>query len=144
MTGVQTCALLICSTISIEEINTPTQLQTGNILTTGGGVGYSTGAGSTVTQGTSRTTGVTIDAYSGSITLYNAAGTSSYTSFTVTNNKVAATDVIIVNQKSGTDKYETFVTAVAAGSFRITFSDTSGTTTEQPVFNFAVIKAVAS
>ena len=132
------------STISIEEINTPTQLQTGNILTTGGGVGYSTGAGSTVTQGTSRTTGVTIDAYSGSITLYNAAGTSSYTSFTVTNNKVAATDVIIVNQKSGTDKYETFVTAVAAGSFRITFSDTSGTTTEQPVFNFAVIKAVAS
>lgn len=34
--------------------------------------------------------------------------------------------------------------AVGAGSFRITFWTTGGTTTEQPVFNFAVIKAVAA
>jgi hypothetical protein len=124
----------------------------GNLVTAGkivsssstSGIGYSTGAGSTVTQGTSRTTGVTINAVSGAITLFSAAGTSSYTTFTVTNSVVAATDVIIVNQKSGTDKYEAFVTAVAAGSFSITFSDVNGTTTEQPVFNFAVIKAVAA
>jgi len=108
------------------------------------GVGYATGAGSTVTQGTSRTTGVTINAVTGAITLVSAAGSSSYNTFTVTNSAVAATDVIIVNQKSGTDKYETFVSNVAAGSFNITFSDTSGTTTEQPVFNFAVIKGVTS
>jgi hypothetical protein len=37
-----------------------------------------------------------------------------------------------------------YVTAVAAGSFRISFATLSGTTTEQPVFNFAVIKAVTS
>ena len=124
----------------------------GNLVTAGritsssssSGIGYATGAGSTVTQGTSRTTGVTINAISGAIILFSAAGTSSYTTFTVTNSTVAATDVIIVNQKSGTDKYESFVTAVAAGSFNITFSDVSGTTTEQPVFNFAVIKAVAA
>jgi hypothetical protein len=36
------------------------------------------------------------------------------------------------------------VTAVASGSFRISFATTGGTTTEQPVFNFAVIKAVAA
>jgi hypothetical protein len=36
------------------------------------------------------------------------------------------------------------VTAVAAGSFRISFATTGGTTTEQPVFNFAIIKAVAA
>jgi len=36
------------------------------------------------------------------------------------------------------------VTAVGAGSFRITYATTGGTTTEQPVFTFAVIKAVAS
>ena len=124
----------------------------GNLITAGtvksssasAGIGYATGAGSTVTQGTSRTTGVTINAVSGAITLFSDAGTSSYTTFTVTNSAVAATDVIIVNQKSGTDKYEAFISAVAAGSFAITFSDVSGTTTEQPVFNFAVIKGVTA
>jgi hypothetical protein len=125
------------STITINDVTRPLSLYTN-------GFGYTTGAGSTVTQITSRTTGVTINAVSGAITLVSAAGSSSYNTFTVTNNKVAATDVIIVNQKSGTDKYEVFVTAVGAGSFAITFSDVSGTTTEQPVFSFAVIKGATS
>ena len=107
-------------------------------------VGYGTGAGSTVTQGSSRTTGVTINAYSGAITLVSAAGSTSWQSFTVTNSRVAATDTVVVNQKSGTDLYRIHVTAVGTGSFRITFATTAGTTTEQPVFNFAVIKAVTA
>lgn len=109
-----------------------------------GGVGYGTGAGGTATQSVGRTAGVTINKTTGSITLVSAAGSASYQSFTVTNSTVAATDVVIVNQKSGTDLYEIHVTAVAAGSFRITFRTTGGTTTEQPVFNFAVIKGVTS
>jgi hypothetical protein len=118
---------------------------TGVIASTGtAGVGYATGAGGAVTQGTSRTTGVTLNKTSGAITLFSAAGTTSATTFTVTNSTVAATDVIILNQKSGTDLYDLMVTAVAAGSFNITFRTTGGTTTEQPVFNFAVIKAVAA
>jgi hypothetical protein len=118
---------------------------TGSLLSNSiSGVGYATGAGGTVTQGTSRTTGVTINKTTGAITLFTAAGTSAYTTFTVTNSTVAATDVIIVNQKSGTDRYTTFISNVAAGSFAITFSDISGTTSEAPVFNFAVIKAVAA
>lgn len=126
-------------------VDLPANIAVGNITANStGGIGYATGAGSTVTQGTSRTTGVTINNPTGSITLVSAAGTSSYTTFTVTNSTVAATDVIIVNQKSGTDKYEAFVTNVSAGSFNITFSDVSGTTTEQPVFNFAVIKGVTA
>jgi hypothetical protein len=36
------------------------------------------------------------------------------------------------------------VTAVAAGSFRISFATTGGTTSEAPVFNFAVIDAVSA
>jgi len=116
----------------------------GAITSNTGGVGYSTGAGGTVTQITSRTTGVTINKISGSITLVSAAGSATYTTFTVTNSTVSATDVIIVNQKSGTDKYEAYITNVSAGSFDITFADQTGTTTEQPVFNFAVIKAVAA
>ena len=108
------------------------------------GIGYTLGAGNTVTQATSRTTGVTINAACGSITLVSAAGQNTYQTFTVTNSSVAATDTIIVNQKSGTDLNIILVTAVAAGSFNISFATTGGTTTEQPVFNFAVIKAVTS
>jgi hypothetical protein len=126
------------TTITVYDLNRP-------LLGSGqAAVGYGTGAGGTVTQGSSRTTGVTVNAYSGAITLVSAAGSTSWQSFTVTNNRVAATDTVIVNQKSGTDLYRINVTAVSAGSFRITFATTAGTTTEQPVFNFAVIKAVTS
>ena len=117
----------------------------GTIVSTGtAGVGYATGAGGTVTQATSRTTSVTLNKTTGSITLFSAAGTTAATTFTVTNSTVAATDVIILNQKSGTDLYDLMVTAVAAGSFNITFRTTGGSTTETPVFNFAVIKGVAA
>jgi len=118
---------------------------TGTIVSTGtAGVGYATGAGGAVTQLTSRTTGVTLNKTTGSITLVSSAGSPTLASFTVTNNTVAATDVIIINQKSGTDLYEIAITAVAAGSFQVSFFSLVGTTTEQPVFNFAVIKAVAA
>jgi hypothetical protein len=117
----------------------------GNVLVTGtGGLGYGTGSGGAVTQATSRTTGVTLDKTNGAITLVSAAGSATWQSFTVTNNKVAATDTIVVNQKSGTDLYMIHVTNVAAGSFQITFATTGGTTTEQPVFNFAIIKATTA
>lgn len=108
------------------------------------GIGYATGAGGAVTQATNRTTGVTLNTICGAITLISAAGSATPASFTVTNSAVAALDTVIVSQKSGTDLYEIFVTAVAAGSFKITSFTTGGTTTEQPVFNFAVIKAVVS
>ena len=108
------------------------------------GVGYAAGAGGAVTQVTNRTTGVTLNAVSGQITLVSAAGSTTPASFTVTNNTVEDGDVIILNQNSGTDLYELHVTDVASGSFQITFFTTGGTTTEQPVINFAVIKAVAS
>ena len=118
---------------------------TGAVTSSGtAGVGYATGAGGAVTQLTSRTTGVTLDKTTGAITMFSAAGTTTAATFTVTNSTVAATDVIILNQKSGTDLYDLMVTAVAAGSFNLTFRTTGGTTTETPVFNFAVIKAVAA
>ena len=125
---------------------TGTLSATATITSTGvtSGIGYATGAGLAVTQVTNRTTGVTINAVCGAITLVSAAGSATYRSFTVTNSAVAATNTIILNQKSGTDLYEIHVTAIAAGSFRITSATTGGTTTEQPVINFAVIKAVAA
>jgi len=126
------------TTVTIFDLNRPL------LAGAGLGVGFTTGSGGTVTQASSRTTGVTINKKCGAITLYSAAGTSAYTSFTVTNSLVTANDVIVVNQQSGTNIYETFVSAVADGSFRITFSAASGTATDAPVFNFAVIEGVSS
>ena len=138
-------------TVSITMPDATTTLlgnTTALTTTSSSGVGYRTGAGGTVTQATSRNTGVTLNKITGAITLVSAlnAAVSGATAntFTVTNSTVAATDTIIVSQKSGTDKYLVFVTAVAAGSFALTFYTTGGTSTEQPVFNFAVIKAVTA
>jgi hypothetical protein len=118
---------------------------TGSLRSSGtAGVGYSTGAGGVVIQGTSRTTGVTINKITGQITLFSAAGTTSATTFTVTNSTVATTDAIILTQHTGTDLYDLMVTKTTLGSFDITFRTTGGTTTEQPIFNFAVIKGVDS
>lgn len=100
--------------------------------------------GTNVTQVTSRTTGVTINAAVGTITLVSAAGSSTWNSFTVTNSSVAATDVIVVNVKTGTDIYLAFVSAVAAGSFRLTVADLTGTTVEAPVLSFAVMKSTVA
>jgi hypothetical protein len=142
-TGTFTSPALVTPAIGVATGTSLTA--TGVIASTGtAGVGYATGAGGAVTQLTSRTTGVTLDKTTGAITLFSAAGSATAASFTVTNSTVAATDVIILSQKSGTDLYDLKVTAVAAGSFRITFNTTGGTTTEQPVFNFAVINGVAA
>lgn len=142
-TGTFTSPALVTPAIGVATGTSLTA--TGAIVSTGtAGVGYATGAGGTVTQITSRTTGVTLNKTSGAITLVSAAGSATAATFTVTNSTVAATDVIILNQKSGTDLYDLMVTAVAAGSFNITFRTTGGTTTETPVFNFAVIKGVAA
>jgi hypothetical protein len=113
-------------------------------LKDGLGLGYSTGSGGTVTQLTSRTTGVTLNKTNGSITLFNAPNSTTFRSFTVTNSTVAATDVILLSQRSGTNIQQLIVSNVAAGSFEISHATTTGTTTEAPVINFAVIKAVTS
>lgn len=105
-----------------------------------GGLGYGVGAGGVVTQITSRTTGVTLNTVTGDITLVSAAGSAIAASFTVTNSVVALNDNVIINEKSGVDLYQIFITNVVAGSFRVTFFTTGGVTVEQPVFHFSVVK----
>ena len=104
------------------------------------GIGYTSGSGGLVTQTTSRTTGVTLNKPSGVIQLVNAAGTATWQTFTVTNSFVGVNDVVRVVCRQATDLYQIHVTQITAGSFNITFATTGGTTTEQPYFNFAVIK----
>ena len=121
---------------------------TGAILSSGGGHGYSTGAGGTVSQGSSRTTGVTLSKLCGQITLFTttlAAVTSQ--AFVVTNTFVAATDMVIVHHASGgTLGLYTIAVTPAAGSFTITIRNNSASTSasEAPVLQFVVIKTVTS
>jgi hypothetical protein len=76
--------------------------------------------------------------------MFSAAGSATAASFTVTNSKVNATDTIVLNQKNGTNLYVLAVTAVAAGSFQVTFFTTGGTATDAPVINYAVVRSAAS
>lgn len=121
---------------------------TGNISTSGGSIGYSTGTGSTVTQATSKSTGVTINSLCGQITM-NAASLAAgaEATFAVTNSQVTTTDVIILNIASGgtSNSYLAGVTFVGSGNFNITLTNLSGgALAEAVVLNFAVIKGVTS
>jgi hypothetical protein len=147
-TGTGTLVFSNTPTLTTPNIGAATGISftaTGAIVSTGtAGIGYATGAGGTVTQGTSRITGVTIDKRCGAITMFSAAGSATAATFTVTNSTVSANDVIILNQASGTNLYSLLVTAVTAGSFNITFFTTGGTATDAPVINFAMIDGVAA
>jgi hypothetical protein len=119
----------------------------GNVLVTGNGsgsLGYGTGTGGTITQGTGRATGVTINKPTGNIILFSAAGNTTPTTFTVNNSLVQNTDVVVLNQKSGTNIYLLLVSNITNGTFNITAYTTGGVTTEAPVINFAVIKGVTA
>jgi hypothetical protein len=111
-------------------------------------LGYKTGSGGTVTQSSSKTTGVTLNKISGEIVMNAAALADDATAaFTLTNSTIAATDVVIVNVASvGTaGAYQVTVGAVAAGSCSISVLNVSGGSLSQEIkLNFAVIKAVAS
>lgn len=122
-----------------------------SIEATGVGIGYGTGAGGAVTQANNRTTGVTINKLTGTITTDNASLAVEVDAvFTVTNSTVAIGDCVIVTIQSGTNGGNTIVhvVVVAAGSFQIAVSNNNaaGGTTETGVIkiNFAVIKAVSA
>ena len=118
---------------------------------TGAGIGYITGAGWAVTQITSRTTGVTLDKLSGTITTdITSLAAEATADFIVTNSTVAATDTVIVSVSSGSNSGGTIVTVtgVAAGSFtiRVHNGNVAAWTAETGAIkiNFSVIKAVAA
>lgn len=106
----------------------------------GGGITLDTGSGgisfpkATVTQLTSLTTGVTVNSTAGVITTVTATLAPNATaSFVVTNNRVAATSVVVAGVQTysgtfGTNGIPTVaVSAVVAGSFTATLANSHGT-----------------
>jgi hypothetical protein len=111
-------------------------------------IGYVTGAGGTATQATNKGSGVTINKACGTVNVASAAlAAGASVSFTLTNNQIAATDVVYACWASGgtANAYRVDVTAIAAGSCSVTITNTTaGSLSESGVINFVVIKAVAA
>lgn len=119
----------------------------GNITSSGGGIGYGTGAGGTVTQATSKATGVTLSKVTGQITMNAAALAANTTvSFVLTNTTIAATDMVLVQHISGgTVGAYVCSAAPAAGSATVYVRNvTAGSLSEAIVLQFIVIKAVTA
>ena len=115
---------------------------------TTGQMGYTTGSPSTaitsVTQATSKSTGVTINAAAGQIVTNNAAlGAGAEVAFVVTNNAVSVYDIPVVALASGAATAGTYLLSVAAvgnGSFTIVISNASaGSLSEALTLNFGII-----
>jgi len=136
------------TTLTAAGALTPTSLaSTGTVTSSGGAMGYATGAGGTVTQLTSKSTAVTVNKVSGQVTTHNASmAAAALVSFTVNNSAVAATDTINLNLASGNataGTYRYWVEGIAAGVFKIVIENRSaGALAETLVFNFALLKAV--
>jgi len=145
-TGTFTSPTLATPTLGVA---TGTSLSTtGNqVISSTGKHGYATGSGGTVTQGTSKATGVTLSKSTGQITLDGAALAASTTvSFTLTNTVIEAGDILIMNHISGGTAGSYLLNAQsAAGSASINVRNISlGSLSEAIVIAFAVIKAVTA
>jgi hypothetical protein len=111
------------------------------------GVGYTTGAGGTVTQGTNKTTAFTLSKITGQITLaagsLNAGATAGST---WTNTAIAATDTVVFSHVSGgTIGAYHFNAACGSGTATLNVTNISaGALNEQPVVQFTVVKGVTS
>lgn len=122
---------------------------TGNVTKNNatGGIGYGAGAGGTVTQLTSKATGVTLNTPTGEITTHNAALNGGVTvSFILTNSVISATDVLVINHVSGgTIGYYTFNAQCAAGSATINVHNLGPSNLiEALVLRFALIRGATS
>ena len=111
---------------------------------------YVLGSGGAVTQTTSKTTAVTSNTICGQITTAAdsiAANTS--VSFTLINDRIDATDVVMVNagnvagSSPTANTYVVTCDSVLVGSCRIQIRNVSGSAAAQAlVLNFAIVKAV--
>ncbi len=126
---------------------------TGQTLSSGK-MGYPTGTGGTVTQATSRTTGVTLNKITGEIVLF-ADGIDGHEAdeFVLTNSTIEANDVVMLCIKNGgslaagTRKYYvTQVHTVSAGSCTISVGnlDNGAITSESPTLQFVVLKGAVA
>tara|TARA_R100001082_G_scaffold111077_1_gene93229 strand:- start:7745 stop:8110 length:366 start_codon:yes stop_codon:yes gene_type:complete len=113
--------------------------------TAGAALGVGSDQTGSVTQETSKSTGVTLNKVAGVITMHDANLTAATeVSFTVTNSEVTPFDAVLVNHASaGTaGAYMVQANSIAAGSFAITVTNLTGSTLGEAIgLNYQVFKA---
>lgn len=111
------------------------------------GIGYATGAGGAVVQGTSKTTTVALSTVCGQITMHAAnLPANTAVQFSLTNSAIAVGDVLVVSHNSVTfmNSYA-FNSRCAGGAAAISVRNVSGGDLAEAVtMNFALIKAVTA
>ena len=107
-------------------------------------LGYAVGGQGSVTQATSKSTGVTLNKPSGQITMNGAAlAAQTNVGFTLTNSTISAKDTLILTIASGATvaSYNAWVTSLTAGSATLNLRNITAATSlsEAVVLNFAII-----
>jgi len=117
----------------------------GNLLATGGALGYGVGAGGTVTQATSKSTAVTLNKPTGEITMSNAslaAGAS--VSFAV-NCSVFAVEDAVYAQQVGSNSYRSETYTSSGGVFGIRVTNITGIALAEALkVRFVILKGATS
>ena len=150
--GTVTTADIDGGTIDATVIGASTKAAvTGTNVLASTSIGYTTGNGGTVSQLTSKSTSVTLDKTSGKITMNSASlAHDTNVQFTLSNDQIASTDVVIVNVKNcigASSEYLVGVTTVSAGSCEImlrNISNDNSAKSDAVQLSFAVIKSVES
>ncbi len=125
--------------------------QSGDALATTGLLGYAAGAGSVVTQPTSKTTTVTINKQNGTIVTHTAAlAGGAQVVFKVANSYVGAADHVILSLTNGNSVDATqydcrVIIDLTPGAFYVILRNVSGVSLSQAVrINYAVFKGSSS
>ena len=121
---------------------------TNNRIAAAPAIGFGPANYGTVTQGTSKSTTVVVNAKAGVVTMHNASlASSTSVNFTMTNSAISATDVVMANCGVGgtAGAYQLNVLSVGVGTaiFRVS-NITGGGLSEALTINFAVIDTYAA
>ena len=124
-------------------ISTPTN----NAIAAAPAIGIGPTGFGTVTQGTSKSTTVVVNAKAGVVTMHNAAlASNTAVQFTMTNSAISTTDVVVTNQGTGgtAGSYQAHCVDTGAGTAIFRVVNTSGGSLGEAVtLNFVVIDTTA-
>ncbi len=135
-----TVTTLSLSTVSLSNLTVSGTLRS---ISPTGAIGYGDGAGSSVIQGTSKATAVTLNNVTGVIAMnsFSLSGTSTV-SFTLSNSNIGAQDIILVS--ASTASYSAWATSGGTATTSITVKNESATTlSESPNLLFILFKGDA-
>jgi hypothetical protein len=134
----------VTRTLSVPNAST-TLVGRDNVIQNGAGapLGYTTGAGGTVTQATSKATAVTLNTPTGRITMNNAAlaGLTTVT-FTLNNSLITTLDNLLIQHRSGgtLGGYRIEAYGFTNGAVTIAVTNmTAGTLSEAIALNYSII-----